>query len=167
MTIIIWALPISTVLTTLALTVAYALEAAWSWALISLCAGVLWLAGQRYAWRWTMGFAMTLCVALSAIGILAGMNADLMLIALMAALTAWNLALLTWRLNDNEPCAGTHLLVRRHLQRLVSVDTLGLLLAGAALRLDITFGLGVAFLLGLIAVSGMSRAVGWLRRESD
>jgi hypothetical protein len=44
---------------------------------------------------------------------------------------------------------------------------LGLLLAVVALGIKIQVGFGAAFLLGLLAVLGLSRAIRFLSRESD
>jgi hypothetical protein len=49
----------------------------------------------------------------------------------------------------------------------VSLAAGGLLLATAALEIRIKFSLGIAFLLGLLAIWGLSRASRFLRREGD
>ena len=62
---------------------------------------------------------------------------------------------------------GARDLEQRHLQRLLTVDGLGLLLGAVALGIRIEVGFGTAFLLGLLAILGLSRAIRSIGGESD
>jgi hypothetical protein len=56
---------------------------------------------------------------------------------------------------------------QRHLARTLIISGAGLALAILSQQLRMHFGVGVALLLGLLAVLGLSRGVSFLRRESD
>jgi hypothetical protein len=58
-------------------------------------------------------------------------------------------------------------MTRRHLGRLLAVAGLGLILTIVALGIEVRLTFLMAFLLGLLAVWGFSRAVTFLRQESD
>lgn len=160
-------LTISTVLSAGLLTWGYAGGSAWSWVPLIIAVGALWLAGQRYQWRWMASWALVFCVGFSAAGMWAALNEGLMLGGLIAALSAWDLDHFSQRLRQVAQDERTRSLERRHLVRLLVVDVVGLLVASLAFRIDLEFGLGIAFLLGLLAIVGLSRTISFLRRESD
>jgi hypothetical protein len=160
-------LTISTVLTVGLLTWGYAMGEAWSWVPLIIAVGALWLAGQRYRWHWMTSWALVFCVSFAAAGMWAALNEGLMLGGVLAALSAWDLDHFAQQLRSVEQDERTPLLERRHIVRLLLVDVVGLLVTGAAFRIDLEFGLGIAFLLGLLAIVGLSRTISFLRRESD
>ncbi len=157
----------STILATLALALGYAREARWEeWALIA-GAGVLWLIGQQMTWRWMPAIGFAFFVSMAARGAWLHLQAALMLVAVVAAMTAWDLSEFQLRLPPTRPVGSTLDLERQHLWRLVLVDALGLALAALALEVRIDLGLGSALLLGVLVVVGLSQAVRFLRRQSD
>jgi len=58
------------------------------------------------------------------------------------------------------------MLLREHLRRLLVVDVVGVLLAGAALFIRLRLGLALMLLLATVLFLGVSRAVSFLRREA-
>ena len=90
-----------------------------------------------------------------------------MLFGMSAALAAWDLDYFAQRLRSVEYTTRAHDLERRHLRRLLVVEGLGLLLGAVALGVKVRFSFATACLLGLVAVLGLSQAVGFLRHESD
>lgn len=109
--------------------------------------------------------AFVLFVGAAAFGLGQDLPSGWMLLGLVAALSAWDLAHFAHLLDGAEGVEQRRLLERRHLRRLLIVDGLGLLLGGAALTVQIQLGFGLVLLLGLLALLGLSRAVRFLRRE--
>ena len=107
------------------------------------------------------------CTVMAAIGLWLDLTTGWMLLALVAALTAWDLDHLGRRLQSAGSEEQSRSLERRHLQRLLAVDAVGLLLAILALEIEFRLRLTVALLLGLLAVVGLSQVVGLLRRCSS
>jgi len=90
-----------------------------------------------------------------------------MLVGVVAALSAWDLDHFARRLRGVERVEMRLALEWHHLRRLISVDGLGLLLAGVALAVQYKFSFDAALVLGLVAVLGLSQMISYLRRESD
>jgi hypothetical protein len=87
-------------------------------------------------------------------------------VGLIAALSAWDLDHLTQRVKNASQVGERHDLEQRHLWRLLIVDGLGLLLAEAALHIRVRLDFGLALLLGLLSIVGLSQALRFLRRET-
>jgi hypothetical protein len=93
-----------------------------------------------------------------------------MLSGVVAALAAWDLNPFVQRLRSVDGVGAQaerrQGLERSHLRRLLLVCSLGSALAVVALGSRVKLGFGAAFWLGLLAVLGLSRAIGFLRSES-
>ena len=96
-----------------------------------------------------------------------GVGVGWMLVGVVAALSAWDLDHFVQRLNGVGRVTKVRDLEQRHLQRLLIVDVSGLMLSVVALGIKVEFGLVTAMLLGLLVILGLSRMVGFLRREGD
>jgi len=111
--------------------------------------------------------ALVVFVGTAAIGLQLRWGVGWALLGMMAALSAWNLDHFAQCL----ACAGqaeqARELERQHLWRLLIVDGLGFLLAALALGLQIKPDFGLACILGLLAIVGLSQTIRFLRRESD
>ena len=160
-------LPITIGLATLVLAVGYAVGGEWTFSLILLAVGVLWWLGQGRDWNGLASVVLMGFVVAAAIGLWRGLPAGWMLVGVVAALSAWDLDHFARRLSSVERVEMRPALEQRHLRRLAMVDSLGLLLAGVALVVRYKFSFGVALVLGLVAVLGLSQMMGYLRRESD
>lgn len=154
-------------LAVLVLAAGYAVRALWPWALGSVAIGGLWVAGQQRGWGWTATPGMVGLVGLTAAGIFLGLPALWMLACATAALVAWDLSHFAQRLSEAGRVEDAAALQRAHLRRLLIVAGLGLLLGGIALIARVELGFGIALLLGLLAIVGLSRAVALMRSESD
>ena len=154
-------------LATGALVSGYALGDLWIWAPPVMALGLFWLVGQWRGWDWVASVGLAFSTGFAAIGILRQLGAGWMLFAVVAALTAWDLGHYAHWLGSVQRVEKARELERRHLQRLLIVDSLGLLLAAAALQLKAKLSFGLAVVLGLLVILGVSRAVRLLRRESD
>jgi hypothetical protein len=142
-------------LATLALAFGYAGTALWGLG-STVAIGLLWLAGDWRGWDWTADVCLAGWVGLAAFGAWQELPAGWMLIGVVAALAAWDLAHFTTRLRDagtRPPAELTH----AHLRQLAIVAAAGLLLGGIALgiRVDLTFGW--ALLAAMLAIIGISR----------
>ena len=161
-------------LATCALVLGYAQDGVWSWTSLTVSVAGLWLFGLWRGWEWMASVGLVFFVGTAAGGIWQGLQASWMLLGVVAALTAWDLHHYAQRLKSVgwgdapvERRSVGHNPERRHLRRLLLVNGLGLLLATVAFGTKIRINLGTAFLLGLLAIGGLSRAVGFLRREID
>lgn len=152
---------------TCALGAGYALGDFWIWTLPILGLAALWLLGQRRGLKWITSLELLLFVGLAAIGLWQKLAPSLMLLGIIAALAAWDIENFHQRVEGVEIVDHRDDLERKYLQRLLIIEGSGALLAVAAVSLTVTFSFGSALLLGLLAVVGLSRTIGFLRRESD
>jgi hypothetical protein len=164
-------LPASIGLATCALALGYALGGLWAWTPLIVALGFLWLLGQWRGRGWMTSVGLVFFVGVATGGLWLDLAAGWMLFGMVAALSAWDLDYFAQRLRSVEwaetLAERRRDLERRHLWRLLLVDGLGLLLAAVALGVEVKLSFGAAFLLGLLAVLGLSQAIGFLRRESD
>ncbi|MEJ2211473.1 MAG: hypothetical protein P8129_20885 [Anaerolineae bacterium] len=154
------------VLAAASLAAAHALGGSWAWAAAGLGLGALWLLGLWRNWAPTASLGLAAFTALAALNLwLDGRSsiALLALLAVVAALCAWDLDGLARRLARYPFVGDRASLERRHLARLLAVAALGLLLGGAALAIQIRLTFLPALLLGLLALLGLSWAVLLLR----
>jgi hypothetical protein len=152
-------------LTTFALALGYGLGGLWAGGALVAALGLFWLLGHRAGWGWMASAMLILFVGAAAVGTWLGVGAGWTSLGVVAALSAWDLDHFARRLRDPGRIVGARELERRHLWRLLIVDGAGLLLAAVALGIKLKYGLGVALLLGLLAVLSLSRAIGFLSRE--
>jgi hypothetical protein len=150
-----------------ALALGYGLAGLWGGALSVTASGLLWLLGRRRDWDWMASVVLIFLVGAAAGGLWLDLGAGWMLIGVVAALSAWDLDHFARRLRAVGRVEGARDLERRHLLRLLIVDGLGLLLAAVALKIKVGLSFGAAFLLGLLAVVGLSRAVLFLRHGNS
>lgn len=149
---------------TCALVAGYAIGGFWIWTLPILGFAALWLFGQP---KWITSLELLLFVGLAAIGLWQKLAPGLMLLGILAALASWDIENFQQRVEGVERVDHRDDLERKYLQRLLIIEGSGALLAVAAMSLTVTFSFGSALLLGLLAVVGLSRTIGFLRRESD
>lgn len=152
---------------TSALVAGYAIGGLWIWTLPILGLAALWLLAERRGLKWLTSLELLLYVGLAAIGLWQQLAFGLMLLGIIAALATWDMENFHQRMKDVERVDHREGLERKYLQRLLIVEGSGALLAVAAVNLSVTFSFGSALLLGLLAVVGLSRTIGYLRRESD
>lgn len=129
--------------------------------LIAPLAAGLWLlavlAGRPPAAA-TLGWLF--CSAAAGIGVSMGLQPALMLIALVAALGAWDIIHFEQRLNAAARVDDAALLERRHLRALALVAAAGLAFSAAALlvRVDLGFGLAGGVAIAVVVL------LGWITR---
>lgn len=147
-----------------------ALAGSWPWAAAALGLGALWLAGQWRQWpsAAALGFATSVALAVLSLWLSAKASVALLaLLAVVAALWAWDLDGLARRLARYTYVGDRGRLERQHLGRLLIVSALGLLLGLVALALRIRLTFLPALLLSLLTVLGLSWAIFLLRTEDS
>jgi len=157
---------ISVIVAMAALALGYGLGDVWIGVGPVLAVGVLWLIGLRPGWGWIASPGLVLWTAAAAVGLWAGLGAGWMLVGVVAALSAWDLDHFTRRLGAAGRVEQAVAMERAHLVRLLAVDAVGLALGGLALTVHVRLGFGIALILALVAVWGLSRAVRFLQNES-
>ncbi len=152
-----------------ALVFGFALRGGPGWAGASACGviGALWVLGYRQGWKPVCSVGLGLYVAAAALGTWFGAGPGWMLAGVLAALAAWDLGLFAQRLRSVDRILGQEDMQRRHLLRLLLAEGAGLLLAVAALLLRLQLRFLWLIVLGIVALVGLTQAIGPLRRESD
>lgn len=157
------ALLISIGLATFALSMGFIFSAAWPWTFAIIGTALFWLFGRLRGWNWIGSVGLVGFTGSAVFGLWLKLPSGWMLIGIIAALCAWDLQHFTQRLQDVTVPKSLEI---RHLQRLLIVGSLGLLLASIALLIQVEFKFGDALILVLLAILGLSQAIGFLRRES-
>jgi len=152
--------------------------------------GAAWWFGRRLRWQGFASLMLVCFVAASMLGFWLAYPLGWVwfsLLGLVAALNAWNLDdfLRRWRQtvsieqlpaegtrggsswDETPPVAAWQALEHHHLRRLLAVDVVGLLLAALALVIRFQISFSLTFLLGVLAIWGLSRTIALLCRESD
>jgi len=157
-------------LAVLALLAGFGLAGLWWGAAAAVVVAALWAAGHAKKQRWAAPAGLFTLLLVTAVGLVVGLAPGWGIAALVASLGAWEFDFF-WRVLDGSKDAERHvrverrdLLVRRHRRRVLTVLLAGALLAGAATVIQVQFGFGLALLLGVISLAGISRAVHFLRR---
>lgn len=156
-------------LAALALLAGFGLAGLWWGAAAAAIVAALWAMGQARKWRWVAPAGLFTLLLITAVGLVVGLAPGWGIVALITALAAWEFdyfrRVLDAPAGDERHVRveGRDLLVRRHRRRVLTVLLAGALLAGAATVVRIQFGFGLALLLGVISLAGISRAVQFLR----
>jgi hypothetical protein len=145
----------------------YILNGWWSLALPIAAVGLLWALGSWRGWRWPAGVGLFLLVGAAGLALWLGMGLWEAFLAIVAALSAWDLDCAHDRFREAPRTAAVVRLERSHLLRLLLVDGVSIAIAGVATAFRLQLGVGLAILLGVLAVCGVGEAVAFLRRESD
>jgi hypothetical protein len=128
--------------------------------------GILWLVAVQREWQWVTTIALIGFVVGAAFAALKGFLPGLMLVVLVAVLSAWDLVSMLARFGRVKKEAVEGGIERRHLYRLAAVDGIGLLLGSAGLLLKLNLSFGVELLLGLVVAIGLSQLILYLRRSN-
>jgi hypothetical protein len=146
---------------------AFGLAGAWVEVALLLALGVVWLAGQQRGWRWAGDAGLAGVTAAAAWGAWAELPIAWLLCAEVVALGAWDMERFERLLARSGSVTNANALWRGHALRLASVLAAGLLLALLALGVRVTLSFAWVIGLGSLALFGLSRAIGLLRRESN
>jgi hypothetical protein len=149
---------------------AHAWAGSWPWAAASLGLGAAWLVAEVRGWHLAAPLGFTASGALAGFSLWLSWDpgvALLALVAIVAALCAWDLDGLARRLDRFGYEGDRSRLERQHLRRLLAVASLGLALGSLALGIKIRLSFLPALLLTLVAVLGLSWAMFLLRSASE
>jgi hypothetical protein len=159
-TVLVW---LGAAMATGVLAAGFALSGLGPWAALALAPGGAWLAGMWRGLRGSSSAGLFGFAALSAAGLLLGVEQGWMLACLAAAMWSWDLdAFGSWIRGVLSP-EQAEVMVRRHLVRLALVEGLGLLLAVLALEVRVRMGMAVLVFLGLVLAAGFARVLRFLR----
>jgi hypothetical protein len=137
---------------------------AWQLSLLVLALGLVGALGGAYRWRWSPALILFLyCVAAAALFWLDTWP-GWPLLGLVGALAAGDLFHFDWRMRTGMIAGDAGLLEYRHLRRLGVVLGIGTALYLVAWATQIQLSFGLALLLGLTAVLGISLGLRARRR---
>ena len=154
---------ISIGLATLGLALGYSLSSLWLWTPLIVVMGLLWLVGQWRDWDGWASVGLIFFVVAAAGGVWRHAVAGWLLGGTVAALIAWDLDHFSHHLKHAGYVENTAELKRTHLRRLLVVASLGLLLAGVALSIQLELNFGWALFLGLLAILSLSWLIGFTK----
>lgn len=139
--------------TVLALGFSYALGRHWLGAAIAIGFGGVWLLAHLHGYHPTVTILMWLCLTgVAAAGITLGLSPVLMLIAVVAALCAWDIAHYEQQQNVVSRVDKLEALDRTHLTRLALMALGSLALGAVALLIRVNLGFALALAIALIAI---------------
>ena len=140
----------------------------WFEALLCLAFMALTLLGESRSWRGRVaGITFAGYACLAGWGQFRAIAPAFGLITIAAALIGWDLHHYQQRLGQVERIEAESALIKAHLRRLLITVGAGVGLAGMALLVRVNYGVGAIVLLGLIVAFGLTRAVSYLRQQSD
>jgi len=145
----------------------YILNGWWPLALPLAAVGLLWGLGSWRGWRWPAGLGLFLLVTGAGVGWWLGLGLGEAFLAVVLALSAWDLDHAHDRTRGAPRTAAIPRLERSHLLRLLLVDAASIAIAGVATAFRLQLGAGLAILLAVLAVCGIGEAIAFLQRESD
>lgn len=165
-------LPGSFVLAWGALALGFALRGAPVFVPVFVAIVAVWMIAQHRQWlvatTTLADISLVAVIALAAIGRLSNALPSLMLVAVVAALTAWDLAHLDRRLRGDQAIAmrveRADEIERHHVQWLLIAAACGLTVAGLAMTIRATLSFGMMFALGILAALALSLTIRYLRQ---
>jgi hypothetical protein len=128
---------------------------------------IMWLVAVQREWQVVTTITMVIFLAGAAVAAWKGFSPALMLLVVVAVLSAWDLIAMQARFKMVKKESVEKGIERRHLTRLALIDGIGLLLGGTGLMLQINLGLGLEILLALVAAIGLSQLVFRLYRSGS
>lgn len=149
---------------TLALALGYGASALWVAALLVVALGILWGIQQFRGQTGSSTAGLSVAVLAAAAGSWLGVGAGWLLVAVVAALSAWDLDQFEQHLRQAGQVQGRAEMERRHLLRLALVDALGILLGIVALHVPVRISFLAALLLAAVLSLGAGELILYLRQ---
>ena len=154
-------------LSVLILALGFVLHDLWAGTAAVLAAGALWLLGQWRALPWASPAGLVAQAIAAAGAMLLGVGGGWLVLALVAALVAWDLDQFSQRMRAAGRVDDAPGQERRHIRRILIVAGLGGLLGLAALSLQVRLSFGLALLLAVAMMLCLSLVIGYMRRAGD
>jgi hypothetical protein len=139
-------------------------ELPWVTAII-LFLGILWIVAELRGWRWPGSLILFLLVISAAIGIVVQVDPIWSILATAFALATWELSYFNRTIQNAAWVRMERLIVDRHNRRVLVATLISVLLAWVTTQIQVDFGFGIALLLAIITLFGLSRAFVFLRRS--
>ncbi|KPV48692.1 hypothetical protein SE17_36705 [Kouleothrix aurantiaca] len=143
---------------------AYAIAGRWIGTLAAVLVGAAWLAGVWRELPNVSGVGLAGAAIVAAAGPTQGAPAPPLLLGMVAALVAWDLARFAARLRAAE-VADAAAFERAHLRYVGVVAGVGLALGGLALVLRVAISFGWVIFFGVVAIVALGQLVRTLQRE--
>ena len=153
--------------TSLALVLAFGLMGHWLIALVILLAELLWWFGWRRKLAFISYVYLFINLGFCVLGTWIELQHFWLLAAVIATLTAWDLDRFDQWLNHIGRVDMKAELNKRHLLRLLLVDSLGLVTGGAALVVRVQLDFVWILILALLTVIGLSQFYNLIKREIE
>ncbi len=150
-----------------ALVVSFALAGYWLVVIVCVCAGGAWLFAALRGWPSVPTLGLLATSAATVYGDFEGVAMPGLLVALVAALVAWDGGTFVGRLRATAEVAFADDLIRSHVRRVLIVAAIGLVVGLLALLLRVSLSFGWALVLAALAIIGLVRALRFFQRESD
>jgi hypothetical protein len=138
----------------------------WLGATVTVLIGGLWLAGLYRDWSGTAALGLLGAVAMAAMGARSAVAVPILLASVVVALIAWDLQRFLRRLGASGQVIDQSALVRAHLRWSLCAAGVGLSLGLVAPLMVVPLPFGVALLLSVLLLFGVSRAIGRLNRRA-
>jgi hypothetical protein len=163
---IVTALTLSIVLAASSLGLAYGLGGLWIPTAGMAAVGLLGILGQRANKSGMTEVAVALFVVAATAGAVLNLSMLVLVVGVIAALSAWNLDGLARELASVDAVKHQRVLQESYLKRLLLVDGLSFLLAAAAATVRLRLSFSIALLVALVGLVGLSRVLRFIRGRS-
>jgi hypothetical protein len=156
----------SIVLSTAALSMAYASAGYFLLAGVAIICGVLWLLDHEQRWNHLASIMLALITIFCAFGYWLQVYMPLLVLSLTAALAAWDLDHFAQRMRRAVMPVQFGRIEKQHIQYLLIVCGSGLVIAEGTLLIRIQLNFWVAFVAALLVLIGLTRTLAIIRRGS-
>ena len=135
--------------------------------LVTLGLSLMGLLFLQRRWSWIASLLLALYTGIAATGFYLELQPAWLLSGALFSLAAWDLEYFARRLKNAGQVIAQPMLVRAHLLRLSWVSLLGLVLFVITYLIRFQFTFGLAILLALLAVYGLSLGIAYLVRTGN
>jgi len=101
----------------------------------------------------------------SGVGIWLGSQVVCLIIGILSMITTWDLQLFIWRMESANLVVNQNIILRKHLFRLLVFAVISVSLIWITQNIHIRFSFGVAVLLSMLVILGLSIGVNLVRRS--
>jgi hypothetical protein len=134
---------------------------------VVLAGATLWVWGDRRGRPWVGSVGLIFYLLIAAAGLLLSLAPGLAILSIVSAIVSWDIGRFNRLLGKVDLVNNVDAIEKRYRNRLLTVAMIGAVIAGLTPIIRVNFGFGIALLLGLTSVIGFSRAMIYLRRESN
>jgi hypothetical protein len=135
---------------------------------IALALAILPIIGLIFLWKgwgWVLSILLAIFSGLAAAGFYLDLEPAWLISGILAALVAWDQEHLSRRIKSAGRIDAQPMLIKKHWIRLGWVCLAGLLLVGLTYLIQVEFTFGLAVVLAILAVIGLSQGIAFLRRS--